>query len=370
MSGYGATVGSIELTKQQACHIAIAGQLLTHDRPRDLLATLRGLCSMQLDQTAAIAPSADLVAWSRLGAAYHPEQMRDGLAIERTMFEYRNLVYPMSDLDLYRPVMAAWSEGDEGGHPRVRRWMKVNDRFRRYILTELERSGPLQAKDLDDRSVEPWASSGWNNNRNVPLMLEFMEARGEIAVTARERRQRLWDLASRVHPEPSEIIDPADAAQRRKERRMRWLGIAREKVADGAGVPAVVEGVAGTWRVDPGAVEPGSLERPFEGRTAMLSPFDRLVQNRERLRDLFDFDYCLEMYLPAAKRRWGYYALPVLHHDRFIGAVDAKADHAASTLRVLTIRVEPDTGFEELHAIDDQIAALASWLGVDNITRP
>lgn len=73
--------------------------------------------------------------------------------------------------------------------------------------------------------------------------------------------------------------------------------------------------VAWTWRVDPDA-----LDRPNEGRTAMLSPFDRLVQNRERLRDLFDFDYCLEMYLLAAKRRWGCYALPVLHHDRFVGA--------------------------------------------------
>ena len=168
-----------------------------------------------------------------------------------------------------------------------------------------------------------------------------------------------------MYPEPTEVIDPDDAAQQRRERRMHWLGIAREKVADGAGVAAVVEGVAGTWRVDPDA-----LGRPFEGRTAMLSPFDRLVQNRERLRDLFDFDYCLEMYLPAAKFRWGESGLPVLAHDRFVGAVDAKADHKHSTLRVLTISVEPDTGFEELHAIDDEIAALASWLGLATISRP
>jgi len=355
----------LELTKEHARRIAIAGQLLTADRPRTLLDAVRGLCSMQLDQTAAIAPSADLVAWSRLGDAYRPEQMRDGLTTDRTLFEYRNLLYPMSDLDLYRPVMAAWPSAESGWEQRIRAWMKVNARFHRYILAELERSGPLQAKDLDDRSVEPWTSSGWNNNRNVPLMLEFMEARGEIAVTARERRQRVWDIASRVYPAPTEVIEPDDAARRRQQRRMQWLGIARDRVADGAGVPAVVEGVAGTWRVDPDAVD-----RPFEGRTAMLSPFDRLVQNRERLRDLFDFDYCLEMYLPAAKRRWGYYALPVLFDDRFVGAVDAKADHKTSTLRVLTISVEPDTGFEELHAIDDEIAALASWLGLETITRP
>jgi uncharacterized protein YcaQ len=358
-------VAPIELTKQDARRIAITAQLLTAHRPRTLHDALHGLCSMQLDQTSAIAPSADLVAWSRLGDAYRPEHLQLGVSTDRTLFEYRNLVYPMSDLDLYRPLMAAWPGPGSGWHERLRSWMRVNDGFRRYILTELERSGPLQAKDLDDRSVEPWASSGWNNNRNVPLMLEFMEARGEIAVTARERRQRLWDIAWRVHPEPGEVIDPEDAADRRRQRRMRWLGIARDADADGAGVPALVQGVPGLWRVDPDA-----LDRPFEGRTAMLSPFDRLVQNRERLRLLFDFDYCLEMYLPAAKRRWGYYALPVLDHDRFIGAVDAKADHKASTLRVLTITLEPDTGFEELHAIDDQIEALASWLGLATITRP
>ena len=355
----------IELTKAEACRIAIAAQLLTAERPRTLVETLQGLCSMQLDQTAPIAPSADLVAWSRMGDAYRPGQMNEDGSTGRTVFEYRNLLYAMADLDLYRPVMATWPEPGSGWHERIRSWMEANDRFRRYILTEVERSGPLQAKDLDDRSVVSWASSGWNNDRNVPLMLEFMEARGEVAVTAREKRLRLWDLATRVRPGGGELMDADEAARERRRRRMRSLGIARDKVVEGAGEPAVVEGVHGTWRVDADA-----LDRPFEGRTAMLSPFDRLVQDRDRLRDLFDFDYCLEMYLPAAKRRWGYYALPVLHHDRFVGAVDAKADHRTSTLRLLTISVEPNTGFEELDAIEEQIAALASWLGLTTVVRP
>ena len=126
-----------------------------------------------------------------------------------------------------------------------------------------------------------------------------------------------------------------------------------------------MDGVKGRWRVDPALLAP-----PFSGRAAVLSPFDRLIHDRKRMAELFGFDYQLEMYKPAAKRRWGYYALPVLHHDRFVGAVDAKADHKTSTLRVLNISVEPDTGFEELHAIDDEIAALAGWLGLATITRP
>ena len=99
-----------------------------------------------------------------------------------------------------------------------------------------------------------------------------------------------------------------------------------------AGEPAVVEGVKGEWRVDPAA-----LGEDFEGRTALLSPFDRLVHDRVRAEELFDFEYTLEMYKPAAKRRWGYFALPVLHDDRLVGKVDATADRKASVLRVNAI---------------------------------
>jgi hypothetical protein len=88
-----------------------------------------------------------------------------------------------------------------------------------------------------------------------------------------------------------------------------------------AGEPARVEGVKGEWRVDPAA-----LDGDFEGRTALLSPFDRLIHDRARTQELFDFEYTLEMYKPADKRRWGYFALPILHHDRLVGKVDAKAD--------------------------------------------
>ncbi len=193
----------------------------------------------------------------------------------------------------------------------------------------------------------PWASTGWTNNRNVTQMLEFLMMRGEIAIAGRVGRERLWDLAERVYPADVEIPPVEEAERRRNERRLASLGIAREKArtmpmepvhVGEAGEPAVVEGVKGEWRVDPAA-----LGDDFEGRTALLSPFDRLVHDRARAQELFDFEYTLEMYKPAAKRRWGYFALPILHGDRLVGKVDASADRKASVLRVNAIH--EDVGF-------------------------
>src|SRR6185436_8409529 len=172
----------------------------------------------------------------------------------------------------------------------------------------------------------PWQSSGWTGNRNVTQMLEFLSARGEVATAQRRGRQRLWDLAERVYPAGIEAVPLADARRAMSKRRIRALGVARPEVTgvlgeriheEVGGEPAQIEGTAGGWRVDPEA-----LGKPFEGRTALLSPFDRLVHDRERALDLFDFDYTLEMYKPAAQRRWGYFALPILHDDRLVELPD------------------------------------------------
>ena len=126
-----------------------------------------------------------------------------------------------------------------------------------------------------------------------------------------------------------------------------------------AGEPAVVEGTEGEWRVDPAA-----LGEDFEGRTALLSPFDRLVHARVGAEELFDFEYTLEMYKPAAKRRWGYYALPVLHQDRLVGKVDAKADREASVLRVHAIHEDVRFTRTIAKAVQVELEDLAAWLAL------
>ena len=252
------------LTQEQARRIAIRGQLLDAPRPTDLLAVVRRLTFLQIDPTAAIAPSADLVAWSRLGSSYRPEQLTQGLEADRTMFEHNALIRPMSDVGLYLAGASDWPP-----YARTRAWIEKNDAFRRDILERLSSEGPLASRDIPDTSVVPWASTGWTNNRNVTQMLECLMMRAEVAISGRIGRERLWDLPERVYASDA-VIPTAEEAERTKdERRLAALGIARAKarampmepvhVGD-AGEPAEVEGVKGAWRVDPNL-----LGEEFEG---------------------------------------------------------------------------------------------------------
>jgi uncharacterized protein len=356
------------LTQAQARRIAVHAQLLDAPRPTDLLTVVQRLTLLQIDPTAAIAPSADLVAWSRLGSAYEPALLEQAVEHDRTLFEHNALVRPMSDLGLYLAGAADWPSYSD-----TRAWLHANDRFRHDILDLLGSSGPLASRNIPDTCVVPWASTGWTNNRNVTQMLEFLMMRGEIAIAGRVGRERLWDVPERVYP-ADVVIPSVDEARRIKnERRLAALGIARQKgpampmepvdVGE-AGEPAVVEGTKGEWRVDPAA-----LGKDFEGRTALLSPFDRLVHDRVRAEELFDFEYTLEMYKPAAKRRWGYFALPILHHDRLVGKVDAKADRKASVLRVHAIHEDVKFTRTMTKAVQAELQDLASWLGLDTVDR-
>jgi uncharacterized protein len=351
------------LTKAQARRIAVRAQLLDADRPTDLVSVVRQLTLLQIDPTAAIAPSADLVAWCRLGSAYQPAHLQKALEQDRTLFELDAMVRPMSDLGLYLAGAADWPS-----YETTRAWLRDNDRFRRDILRLLRGSGPLTSRDIPDTCVVPWASTGWTNNRNVTQMLELLVMRGEIAIAGRVGRERIWDLAERVYPADVDVPSVEEAERAKNERRLAALGIARQRspkmpmepnyVGD-AGEPAVVEGTKGEWRVDPAA-----LGDDFDGRTALLSPFDRLVHDRVRAEELFDFEYTLEMYKPAAQRRWGYFALPILHGDRLVGKVDAKADRKASVLRVHAIHEDVKFTRTITKALQAELEDLASWLGL------
>ena len=360
-----------QLSRTDARRIAVQAQLLDAERPAGLLDLVRHLSLLQLDPIAAVAPSADLVVWSRLGSSYNPVELQ-GARADRTLIELQAMIRPAEDLALHRADMADWpGRGDLREWQEARRdWVKVNDACRRDILARLDASGPLLMRDLPDTCAKPWGSTGWTNNRNVEKLLDLMAQRGEVAVAGRQGQERLWDLAARVYPDDP-VVPAEEALRTRHERRLRALGIARAirpetpvEPADVSevGEPAVVEGVKGKWRVDPSL-----LGRAFSGRTALLSPFDRLVHDRKRAVELFDFDYQLEMYKPAAKRRWGYYALPVLHRDRLVGKVDATADRKAGALRVDAIHEDEPFNKTTVAAVRRELKDLARWLELDLI---
>jgi uncharacterized protein YcaQ len=358
-----------QLSRRDARRIAVRAQLLGSQRPTGLVETVRRLTMVQLEPTHAIAPSAELVLWSRLGSAFDPQELWDALD-EQRLIELQQTVRVPEDIALFRAEMATWPGSGElrAWQEEVRDWVEANNDCRREILERLRADGPLPTSELPDTCVVPWASSGWNDNRNLRMMLDKLVQRGEVAAAGGQGRDRLWDLASRIYPDAP--VPPVEEARRLLDgRRLSGLGIARpsgtklpvEPVDVGeAGEPAVVEGVRGTWRVDP-----DQLGQPFTGRAALLSPFDRLLADRKRLSELFEFDYILEMYKPAAARRWGYYALPILYGDRLVGKLDAQADYKAGVLHVRAVHRDLPFSQAMTSAVDREITDLARWLDLD-----
>ena len=372
------------ITRERARQLAVMAQLLDSPRPSSILQVVRQLGFLQLDPTAVVARTEHLVLWSRLGNTFRPGDLARLTYVKRALFEHRAFLYPTTDFAVYRAAMKSWPPAKSAWAGRIHEWMKANAEFRTYLLAELEVRGPLRSRQLEDRAaVASWPSSGWNDGRTTGQMLDFLSASGEIAISGREGSERTWDLAHRVHPKDHPEITIEEAMRLRAERRLRSLGIARQAVLgrnftiadymglsnyaparaiEGVGVPVEVEGVSGKWVADPRL-----LRRKFTGRTATLSPFDRLIHDRRRLLDLFGFDYRLEIYVPPAKRRWGYYVLPVLRGDRLIGRFDAKADREESVLRVPALHMEAQTGTADLAAVHSQLRELATWLELTNV---
>jgi uncharacterized protein YcaQ len=349
------------LTLGHARRIAVRAALLDGDRTDDVAGMVAGLAMLRVELTSTVAPAADHIAWTRLGSSFRPADTARAVS-SGLLFERGWMLRPMSDLGLYLAGMRTWPE-----RSGARGWMEDNAGFAQSILDRIEDEGPQTSREIPDGSIVPWPSTGWTNNRNVTQMLECLHMSGRLAVVGRAGRLRIWDLADRVFADVPEV--PVDEARRiRSERLLRAFGIMRDSIAvspgelhgnDRVGEPATVEGIPGKWLVDP-----TQLDLPFHGRTVLLSPFDRLMTDPQRIGRLFEFDYMLEMYKPARSRIWGQFALPILHHDRLVGKLDARSDRDAGTF--IVHRVHEDSPFDRAtrSAVDHEIESLASWLGL------
>ncbi len=339
---------------------------------------------VQMDPTSSVARTEHLVLFSRLGPRYRPAELERLLWDERALFEYRAFILPRSDLDVHRETMRRYPSGDLRRHEYVRRYLRENARFRRYVVSRLRREGALRTRDFEDRSAVGWQTGGWNDEgKNTAMMLEVLWAKGEVMIVGREGQQRVWDLAERRLPMGGSRPRAGEEARRLLDRQLRALGIARvggfgftfegmrppgwERALatlqrEGVAVRARVDGVRGEW-----FVHGDLLDRPFRGRTVLLSPFDRLIHDRRRSEELFGFRYRLEIYVPKRKREYGYFVMPILHGDRLIGRVEPSWDREAGALRVNGLWAEDQAPSSAGPAVQRAIGELATWLGARDV---
>ena len=321
------------VTLEQARRIAVRAQLLDGTAP-DVLATVRRLGFLQLDPIATVARPQHLVLWSRLGA-FDTGELDRLLWEERRLFEWNAFIWPIETLPLVRARMRASRRASRyTWERRAREFLRQNAGFRRYVLGELERRGPLLSRELEDRSREERGRHRWYGSRYVGRMLETLHARGEVAVAGRQGSQRLWDLAERWYP-ATEDVPLREAERLLGEQRFRSLGVRLDK---------------GGWHAHPDV-----MDAPVPDRVTLLSPFDRLVHDRDRAEALFGFRYRLEMYVPPARRQYGYYVLPILVGDRLVGRVEPRFDRRTRTLRVLG-------AWGDTSRLDEALTDLATFL--------
>ena len=298
-----------EVSVEEARRIAVRAQLLDGSAT-DVLSTVRRLGFLQLDPISTVAPPQHLVLWSRLGTFDRTELDRL-LWEERKLVEWNAFLWPAEDLPLLKARMR---RNDRPQDKWLRDYLKENASFRRYVLRELERRGPLLSREIDDHTPTGREAHRWWGARKMGLMLGVLNARGEVAVVGRRGKQRVWDLAERWYPE-TEKIPWAEAKRVVEEQRSRALGVQLDRRR--------------RWLAHPEA-EDG----PVPNRVTFLSPFDRLVHDRNRAEALWGFYYRLEMYVPKVKREYGYYVIPILRGDRVIGRIEPVHDRKSAELRV------------------------------------
>jgi uncharacterized protein YcaQ len=334
---------------------------------------------LQLDPVAAVARSPLLVLNARMRGGVNEKALEQAAYKDRVLFDYwahEASLCHVDDLALHRWQMNRWLS-----LPRRRpyaEFLEQNAGFADDLVAEIRERGPLRAQDIEETDVTHWVHGHWTEDVNwrqtIARLLDALWMCGRIGVHSRDGLTRRWHVLEECLP-PNALdalpeLSDYEATRLAVKRALGMLGVAKaghirkhfvrnryphlEEVLDAEYVEIQVEGTRGSWyarEVD--------LDRELEPgrRTIALSPFDNLIADRARTAELFDFDHRLEIYVPQAKRIWGYYVLPILHGERFVARVDLKLD--GDILRVLSLHEEP--GRRAPAAVRRALAQLARW---------
>ena len=398
----------LTITPLEARRLAIICQRLDqldaasqHDHPRTvsneaIVETVRALGCVQIDAVRAVEATQLLVLWSRLGL-FDPAQLDHLCFTDVQLFEYWAHAASILPVDEY-PLHACRMHLRRTRVHETNDWMAANHRLQQHILTRLAADGPLPTDAFDDVAEVSWKSSGWTGERNVPMMLSRLWTQGDIMIAGRKGQRRYWHLTKAHLPAavPCKRLSEPAAAKRAVVIALQALGVATPKQIrqhytrgfypelEKVLTRLVKTGVVMEVRIrDHGTEWPGpwymlattgaQLERLRAGdwrpRTALLSPFDNLICDRDRTEQFFDFIFRIEIYVPKAKRQYGYYVLPILHGDELIGRTDLKFDRKANRLLVNALYAEaqmPATA-ETGQAIAAELTSLAQFLGADGV---
>lgn len=390
------TARRLAITKQ---HLDAARHEAT---PDGIYETVRALGCLQLDPLQTVARSHTLVVFSRVGP-YDVADLDKLIYRDKKLFEYWAHAAShvlTQDYPIHHLRMRTYAKTDDAWDLRIAEWIDANKKLRDTILREIKRNGPISSRVLTEMGEAPksWVSSGWTNDRNVSRMIDFLWMQGKIMVARREGLNKFWDLAERVLPEwtPREKLSEREIVLRAAQTSLKALGVGTERhisqhyihgrypnlkerlgelremgeierveVRDGNGA------WKGEWFVH--ASDIPLLEKlgrgEFEGRTVLLSPFDNLVRDRVRNIQFWNFDYKIEIYTPQAKRKYGYYVLPILHHDQLIGRIDPKMDRAQGVLNINAVHLEPNAprDLKTARAVRDAIEELGEFLNATDI---
>ncbi len=357
--------------------------------PLDVLQIIRQLGFVQLDSIQVVARAHHHILWSR-NQNYRAPMLDRLLARDRSVFEHFThdaSVLPMEFLPMWRRQFRR--KQDQLGKAG---WFKgLPDASARQVIKDrIKAEGALSTHAFDTKAAAP--GKMWSRPPHK-LALDYMWYSGELATCHRVNFTKVYDLAERVYPRHLREISLPDheqidwlceAALDRMgiatlgEVQKFWDATSREEVASWARSadtlrPVEIETAQGQWIK---AIAPMDIEDRIAGLSAptsrlrILNPFDPVIRDRTRLSRLFGFDYRVEMFVPAAKRIWGYYVFPILEGDRFVGRIDLKADRRASVLNVLKVWPEPGVAWTTARQakLEAELGRLARFIGVETVS--